>query len=55
MREAGVGMSGGEEEKCLLGRYVGGSWPWVSWPRCMIRGEKGVRGRGHVFQRGPGD
>lgn len=53
MREAGVGMSGEEEEKRLLGGYAGGSRPWVPQLRC--RGEKGARGRGRVFQRGPGD
>lgn len=53
VREAGVGMSGEEEEKRLLGGYAGGSRPWVPQLRC--RGEKGARGRGRVFQRGPGD
>lgn len=41
MREAGVGMSGEEEEKRLLGGYAGGSRPWVPQLRC--RGEKGAR------------
>lgn len=53
--EAGVGMSSGEEEKRLLGRYMEGSQPWIPTAKGMSIGVKAVQGRGHMFQQGPSD
>lgn len=55
MLEAGVGMSSGEEEKRLLGRYMEGSQPRIPTAKGMSTGEKAVQGRGHMFQQGPSD